>query len=163
LDILRYIYRDLQLVIVGQGSDIPRLREFARSIRVEAAVHFLGPRTEVAALMHAAEMVWVPTLTSGGSLVALEAMAAGRPVVASAVGELPEIVVDGATGFLVPPSDPVALARRTRHLLDEESLRRAQGAAGRERIRQGFTDAHLVRRFAEVYNAPRPRSLQAAA
>ncbi len=158
LDILRYLYRDLRLVLVGEGSDIPRLKQFADSIRVGEWVHFLGPCADVAAVLRAALVVCVPTLTTGGTLVALEAMAASRPVVASRVPALADIIVEGETGLLVPPGNPVALARQTRVLLDAEPLRRRLGAAGRQRVQQSFTVEHLVRRFAELYNALAERS-----
>src|SRR5262249_30469746 len=97
-DILRYLYRDLRLVLVGQGGDLGRLQQFAASIDVSPNVEFVGPQEDVSGWLHAAEVVWVPTHTTGGTHVALEAMAAGRPVVASRVPNLVEVVADGVSG-----------------------------------------------------------------
>lgn len=153
VDILRYLFADLHLVVVGEGSDVPHLQRFARSINVSEFVHFVGRVPQMWPWLHRAEVVWVPTRTNGGTFVALEALAAGRPVVAARRPALAEVVTDGVTGFLVPPNDPVALARQTRLLLQDERLRHEQGRAGRQRVHQSFTARHLVERLAEVYNS----------
>jgi glycosyltransferase involved in cell wall biosynthesis len=158
IDILRYLYRDLHLVIAGEGSDIPRLQQFARNIGATGAVHFVGRQKSISPLLAAAEVVWVPSVTCGGRLATLEAMAAGRPVIASAVPELAQLVDDGVTGMLALAQDPVALARRTRILLDDPSLRVRMGQAGRQHVQQSFTAAHLVERFERLYNAPAEES-----
>lgn len=85
------------------------LRDMATAEGVD--VRFLGYRDDVADLMHTADLVVIPSLTEAQPRVAVQAFATGRPVVASAVGGVPEIVVDGETGWLVPPADPEALAR----------------------------------------------------
>jgi glycosyltransferase involved in cell wall biosynthesis len=83
-------------------------------------------------------------------LVAVEAMQAGRPVIASAAGGLADIVVDGETGLLTPPGDPAALAAALRRLLADEALREAMGEAGRRRA-GAFTPAAIVPRFERAY------------
>jgi glycosyltransferase involved in cell wall biosynthesis len=83
--------------------------------------------------------------------VALEAMAAGRPVVASRLLALAEIVIDGKTGFLIEPGDKVALARKTRLLLDDPQHGRQMGEAGRLRVEQEFPASQFVDRFARLY------------
>ena len=80
----------------------------------------------------------MPSLRGGGVGAALEAMAAGRPVVASRLADLAEIVVDGETGFLVEPNNKAALARQTRLLLDDPQRRRRMGEAGRQRVAEHF-------------------------
>jgi glycosyltransferase involved in cell wall biosynthesis len=75
----------------------------------------------------------------------------GLPVVATAVGGVPEEVVEGETGLLVPPGDPQALARALSQLLNDEGLRRRAGAAGQRRALEYFTEARMVRQTAEVY------------
>ena len=91
------------------------------------------------------------TGSEGAPLSVLEAMAAGLPVVASAVGGVPEIVADGATGLLVPPDDAAALAAALEQLLADAALRRRLGAAGRERVRVRFDLAELQRAHLELY------------
>ncbi len=150
-DILRHLYDDVHLVLAGDGMDLPRVERFARQIDVRDHVHFLGGCAEPASLLHRAEVVWVPSLRGGGVCTALEAMAAGRPVVASCLPDLAEIVVDGETGFLVEPNNKAALARKTRLLLDDPAERQRMGESGRQRVRKHFSVNRLVESCARRY------------
>ncbi len=150
-DIVHHLYADVHLLLAGDGPDRPRVEEFARHIDVLGTVHFLGPVADTAPLLQRAEVVWVPSLTGGGGGAALEAMAAGRPVVASRCPDLAEVVADGETGFLVAPDDKAALARQTRSLLDDADLRRRCGEAGRQRTAEHFSVARLVESCARRY------------
>jgi glycosyltransferase involved in cell wall biosynthesis len=151
LDILHYLYDDLRLVLAGDGSDRPRVEEFARDIEVDNRVVFLGRRPDLAPWLHSAELVWIPSRTGGGVCAALEAMAAGRPVIATRLPELAEVVGDGVAGCLVPPADKTELARQTRFLLNDPERRRAYGEAGRRRAAEHFSVEALVRRCAALY------------
>jgi glycosyltransferase involved in cell wall biosynthesis len=106
-----------------------------------------GWRQDVADVMRAMDVIVVATTTpEPAALSLMEAMAMGRPVVASRTGGTPEIVVDGETGVLVPPGDPVALAAATSRLLLDPAASRALGEAGRRRVEQHFTiERHLDR------------------
>jgi len=150
-DILRHLFDDVKLVLAGSGSDRPRVEQFARQIGVRQHVHFLGPCADVAPLLHRAEVVWVPSLRGGGVCAVLEAMAASRPVVASRLPDLAEIVVADETGFLVEPNNKADLARQTRFLLDDPLRRRRMGEAGRQRVAEHFTVAGLVEACARRY------------
>jgi glycosyltransferase involved in cell wall biosynthesis len=86
----------------------------------------------------------MPSIWEGFGLVLLEAMAAGRPIVASRVATIPEVVVDGETGVLVPAGDPLALAEALAHLADEPALAAQLGAAGQQRLRQHFSVEKMV-------------------
>jgi glycosyltransferase involved in cell wall biosynthesis len=106
-------------------------------------------------------MVVLPSYTEGLPNVALEASAAGVPVVATAVGGTPEVVDDGVTGFLVPPGDPATLVAKMQSLLDDESLRCRMGDAGRARMRTQFTFEAQSRQYqhlADSLMAPRRRA-----
>jgi glycosyltransferase involved in cell wall biosynthesis len=151
-DLLRHPHGELHLLLVGQGPDRPRLERFARSIQVNDRVHFVGAVPDVPALLARAEVVWVPSRAETGHNVALEAMAAGCPVVASRWPGLAELVVEGETGFLIQPGDKATLARRTRLLLDDAALRRRLGEAGRRRAAEHFSVAAAVSRLAELYD-----------
>jgi glycosyltransferase involved in cell wall biosynthesis len=130
---------DLDLVVVGDGplrARVPQARGFV-------------PPEELHRLYGRAAVVACPSRREGFGVVCLEAMAHGRPVVASAVGGLKDLVVDGETGLLVPPRDPAALRAALQRLLGDRDLRRGLGAAGRERARERFswpavTDATLA-------------------
>jgi glycosyltransferase involved in cell wall biosynthesis len=106
-------------------------------------------------LLSQAEVVWVPSHAPAGINAALEAMAVSRPVVASRLPELAEVVSDGETGLLFPSGDKAALARQTRVLLDDPDRRRRMGEAGRERVETFFTMEQLVRCYGAVYSGGR--------
>jgi glycosyltransferase involved in cell wall biosynthesis len=150
-DILAHFYDDVQLVLAGSGSDRPRVERFARQIGVSNRVHLLGPYSEISSLLQRADVVWVPSLRGGGVCVTLEAMAAGRPVIASRLTDLADIVTDGETGFLIEPNHKAALARQSRLLLDDAELSRRMGEAGRRRARECFSVARLVETCARRY------------
>jgi glycosyltransferase involved in cell wall biosynthesis len=124
------------------------LEALARELGVARRLHLLGRLPDVAAWLRRAEVLVHPARWEGFGLAVLEAMLAGLPVVASDVSSLPELVVDGETGFLVRPDDPSALALGiARSLEDRERL----GAAGRERARREFSVARMADRTAELY------------
>jgi glycosyltransferase involved in cell wall biosynthesis len=154
-DILRHLYDDVHLVLIGDGPERPRVEQFARQIGVSQHVHFVGNCSETASHLYRADIVWVPSLRGGGVCAALEAMAAGRPVIAARLPDLAEIVVDGETGFLVEPNNKAALARQTRLLLDDLQRREQMGAAGRQRLRDQFTVDRLVEACARRYAGER--------
>jgi glycosyltransferase involved in cell wall biosynthesis len=143
-DILRHLYENVHLVLAGAGSDRPRVERFARDLGTIDHVHFLGAVVDPAPLLQRAEVIWVPSLHGGGVGATLEAMAAGRVVIASRCPDLAEVVVDGETGFLVEPDDKAALARQTRLLLDDAAGRQRCGAAGRQRVLEHFSVARLA-------------------
>ncbi|CAM5706296.1 D-inositol-3-phosphate glycosyltransferase OS=Streptomyces alboniger OX=132473 GN=mshA PE=3 SV=1 [Streptomyces alboniger] len=132
-----------ELVVVGgppadrldQDPEVRRLRALAREAGVADRVRFTGgvPSADVPALLRAADVVVCPADYEPFGIVPLEAMACGRPVVASAVGGQLDTVADPATGRLVPPRDPEALARAVAELLADPAAREAGGEAGRRR------------------------------
>lgn len=150
-DILRHLYNDVQLILAGDGTDRPRVEQFTQQIGVGDCVHFPGTCADTAPLLHRADIVWVPSLRGGGICTALEAMAAGRPVVASRLPDLAEIIEDGETGLLVEPNDKVALARQTRLLLDDPQRRQRMGASGRRRVQERFGVNRLIEACARLY------------
>lgn len=119
----------LNLVVAGDGplrAQVPQARGFL-------------PPDELQRLYARAAVVACPSRREGFGVACLEAMAHGRPIVASAVGGLKDLVVDGETGVLVPPRDPRALRSALERLLGDRDLRLALGAAGRERARERFS------------------------
>jgi glycosyltransferase involved in cell wall biosynthesis len=152
-DILRFLYDDLRLVLLGEGPGRAALEHFARVAGISPDVHFLGAVPSVGPWLERAEVVWAPSLRPAGVGAALEAMAAGRSVVTSDLPELREVVAEGETGLLFKPGDKAALARRTRTLLDDDALRRRLSAAAREHARKHFAAAAAVRHAARLYSA----------
>ena len=115
-----------------------------------------GPRDDLAPVLAALDIFVLPSWSEGFGRSNLEAMAAGVPVVSTAVGGIPEVVADGETGLLVPPRDPAALAAAILRLVEDESLRKKMGEAGRERAAL-FSVEKMVAGVVEVY-----RSLETA-
>lgn len=122
----------VRLVFCGDGSERAALE--AQAAPLGGRVIFTGFQDEVAPALAAADVVVVPSRHEGLGVAALEAMAAGKPVIASRVGGLAEVVVDGESGLVVPPEDPPALASALARLLADPSLRARLGAAGQVRV-----------------------------
>jgi glycosyltransferase involved in cell wall biosynthesis len=127
------------IVLFGEGVLRPELERRISELGLAGRLVMPGFRTDLDSLIGAADVVVLPSFTEGLPNVALEASAAGVPVVATAVGGTPEAVLDGESGFLVPPGDPPSLAARVGELLADPFLRAQFGAAGRDRMRTAFT------------------------
>jgi len=143
----------LKLLIAGDGPERAALEARARSLP-EGAARFLGFVEDTRDLIGASDVVAFPTLPSlgeGFGLVALEAMAAGLPVVASDTGALPEVVADERTGIVVPAGSSPALAAALARLARDPSERERLGAAGLERARSDFSLGAMVDRTIAVY------------
>jgi phosphatidylinositol alpha-mannosyltransferase len=153
--ILAARYPDVQFVVVGDGEE--RKRVFDLDTQVRSRVRLLGTvsHTELAGYYAAADAFLAPA-TGGESfgIVLVEAMAAGLPVVGSAIPGYDEVVRDGVDGLLVPPSDPQALASAAERVLTDEELARRLGEAGRERARD-YTWDRVSRQLEEVYDEVR--------
>jgi glycosyltransferase involved in cell wall biosynthesis len=153
------------LEVAGDGPLDADLRAMVTRLGMEDSVTFLRRVAPVAPVLERAQVVIVPSFGEGFGMVALEAMERGRPVVASAVGGLPEIVDDGVTGLLVPPGDPDTLARAIRELAGDPGRAEAFGRAGRARAVEAFSQERCTDRIEALYRAAlreagerRPRS-----
>jgi glycosyltransferase involved in cell wall biosynthesis len=129
---------DVQLLIVGEGSRRGALETLVAEAALGSHVQFLGFRSDVPDLLAAADVVVIPSHREGLPNIALEAMAVGRPVVATAVSGTPEAVVDGETGLLVPPGRPQTLAAALDRLLAAPATGRAMGERGQARVQARF-------------------------
>ncbi|MBI5231035.1 MAG: glycosyltransferase family 4 protein, partial [Coriobacteriales bacterium] len=127
------------LVVVGDGSQAARLREVAVALGVSDRVRFVGYDPSATRWLAAADVVAVPSLAEAFGLVPLEAMALGKPVVATNVGGLPEVVKNEVTGLLVPPGDPAALADAIQTVITDADRAGRLGEAGRRRAATGFS------------------------
>jgi glycosyltransferase involved in cell wall biosynthesis len=149
---LRARFPELRVEFAGSGTDESRLRSLAERLGLGGVVSFLGWQEDVNALHRRWQVLAQPSLHEGFGLAALEAMAAGVPVVASATGGLPELVEDERTGFLVPVGDVEALASRLERLLEDEALRIRMGEAARRRAVRSFSVEEMAARTAAVYD-----------
>jgi glycosyltransferase involved in cell wall biosynthesis len=117
-----------QFVLVGGGQDEPALRQLARDLGVAERVVFAGPLPQLADVLHALDILVLPSLRfESVPKIILEGMATRRPVIASRVGDIPEVIEDGVTGLLVPPNDPRQLAGAMQRLLEHPEEARALG------------------------------------
>lgn len=144
-------FPDACLLIAGEG----RLRTMLEMQAAPLAerIRFLGWRENIPAYMAALDVLLAPSLWEGFGLVLLEAMAQQTPVIASAVSAIPEIVVDGETGRLVPARDAAALADALRSLLADAAYRQYLGLVGRDRLEMVFSADTMVRRTLDVYQS----------
>ncbi len=140
----------------GQDVHLQRLRDRVRHSPMAARVLLQDFMPDLAAAYEALDIVCVPsTEAEAFGLIAVEAMAAARPVIASRVGGLPEVVVDGHTGYLHDSGDPAALAQRLAALLADEQRRLAFGRAGRLRYESEFQLKAMTRQWLDLLSAPR--------
>jgi glycosyltransferase involved in cell wall biosynthesis len=139
------------LVVIGDGPKRAMLEILASYLGVAGRIHWLGHRRDVPHLLPALDVFVQPSLHEGLPNAVLEAMAAGLPVVATAVGGTPEVVVDGITGLLVPPSDPDTLAQAITILLRDSGLRHKMARAGRERVAKHFAVKRMVEQTEQLY------------
>ena len=140
-----------QLVVLGEGPLRGELAERAARSGLAGAVNFPGRVGDVTWWLRRANVVVHPARWEGFGLAVLEAMLCARPVVATAVSSIPEIVADGETGLLVPPEDPAALADAVNVLLDDPARAAGMGDAGRIRARAEFSVARMTERTAVAY------------
>jgi glycosyltransferase involved in cell wall biosynthesis len=143
------------LVLVGDGEQRPALREQAERLGIAGAVRFVGkvPRDEMARRLADADVFCLPSLYEGLPLAVLEAMAAGLPVVATAVSGIPEAVEDGATGLLVPPEDADALARALGELARDPERRRRMGEAGRRKLEEELAIPKIAAAYLDLWRS----------
>ncbi len=158
---------DVRFLIVGdthanRGGYREHLKRLAASLGVGNLVRFTGFRIDVPALLSIFSVSVLPSLSEGLSNTLLESMAAGIPVVATAVGGTPEVVEDGVTGILVPPRDPLAMADAVCRLLDQPDMAAKMGGAGRERIAERFSNERMIAETASLYRELLSRKPHAA-
>jgi glycosyltransferase involved in cell wall biosynthesis len=147
-----------RLLVVGDGPLRPALEQKAKERGLNGTVRFLGTVPGAARLLPHFNVFVLSSVWEGMSNGLLEAMAAGRPVVATRVGGNPEVVVDGETGLLVPLRDPRAMADAVLRLLRDPELARRMGEAASRRARTEFSIPRMVRRMESLYDellAPR--------
>jgi glycosyltransferase involved in cell wall biosynthesis len=142
----------LQLAVVGSGPEREALGDLATGLGIADAVVFAGAQPNRPNLHHAFDVSVLSSRSEGFPNSVVEAMAAGRPVVATEVGGTPDAVLDDSTGFLVPPSDPDALARALERLLADPALARRLGAEGQASARARFGESAVLGRLDALYN-----------
>ena len=143
--------KDARLLIVGDGDQMDALRRQADALGITASVLFAGHRTDVRALLGALDVFCISSTYEGTPLALFEAMAAGKAIVSTAVDGCREVLEDGATGLLVPPRDPEALAAALLRCLDDAALRASLAKRAREASAR-FDIAACVAQMQDLYD-----------
>ena len=150
-DLLAPDFPELEIQIVGDGPRRAELEALVRARRLEHRVHFLGHREDVAPLLATADVFVLPSRSEAFPNSAIEAMAAGLPVVASRVGGLLDLIDDGQTGLLAQPGNPDSFAAALRQLLDNPGRAREMGERARAHVRQRYSFDRMVQSFEGLY------------
>ena len=144
---------EVHFLVMGDGPQLKELQAYVEQLGVQEHVHFLGFRLDARAIIGLLDVLVVPSLSEGTPLVTLEAMSAGVPVVASAVGGIPEQVRHQSEGILVPPGDALALGEAVLHLLQNPTWMQQLGEAGRQRALSRFSFTTMLQETENVYRA----------
>lgn len=155
---VREVYPAVTLILLGGGEEEANLKNLSRELGIEENVRFLGYRPDVARWLEVCDFMVLPSLSDmqgspaeGLPISVLEAFAMGKPVIATGVGGVPEVVRDGENGYLVPPCDPARLAERMIQLLSAPGSAETMGLAGRALVEKEFNIKTTVGRYEEAY------------
>lgn len=138
------------LVFAGDGPLKEDLQTLAKKTGTDKNIVFLGWRDDVPRILSVFDIFLLPSLNEGMGRVLAEAMALGKPIVASNVGGVPDLVIHGKNGYLVPPQNPEELAKYTQLLLEDKDKREKMGRAGKE-MASGFTHDAMVQKITNLY------------
>lgn len=155
LALLATRYPRLHVAIAGRGELEQPLRDRSHAANVVDRFHLLGLRADIGTVLAGADVFVLPSLSEGLPLALLEAMLAERPIVATAVGEIPEVLGHGNAGALVPPGDAAALADALAGLLSDPDRARRLGAAAERRASREYSLSRMVERYEGLYAALR--------
>ena len=144
------------LMIVGEGSRLDALQDIVRDLGLDDHVVFTGRRDDIPAVTAAFDVAVLPSYREAQGLTILEAMALSRPVVASNVGGIPEMIQDRINGLLVPPQDPPALASAIVRLLQDHPLADMLGRAGHDMTHDRFCVQIMVNAVQDAVRRGRP-------
>ncbi len=142
----------VHLFVIGEGPEKQELEQLRVSLGLESVITMLGFQDEVAPLLTELDLYVHPSIHEPFGIAILEAMAARKCVVATAVGGVPEIVLDGVTGYLVPPGEPAALSNTISNALRHRDKAIEMGRAGRERVADLFDIQRTVKGYEDLYN-----------
>lgn len=141
----------IKLLVVGEGPLLENLRSQIAGLKLEDKVIFTGLRKDVARILKDIDILVMPSLREGLPIIALEAMAAGKPIVATNVGGNPEVILEEETGFLVPAKDYLALSKAIERLIQYKELAKKMGENGYNRVKNHFSIEKMVKETEEIY------------
>ena len=144
-------FPEAQFLVSGSGPDEQRLRELVRSLDIEQSVTFVPSLNDFSAAIEAMDIFCLPSLKQGLGSIMLEAMARGRPVIATKTGGVYSVVKDQQNGLIVPPGDLENLAQRIIDLLTRPERARELGEAGRDHVRKEYSVTRMLEQTAKLY------------
>ena len=150
--LLWHSHPEIQLVYVGKGDLEEDVKKEARRMGVSARVKFLGWRDDIPEIMRVLDIFVLPSLNEGMGRVLVEAMAVGKPIVASRVGGIPDLVKEGHNGFLVEPGDVDGMAFAVKELVNSKKTRDAMGTKGRT-MAQHYSAQKMVEKIDVLYSS----------
>jgi glycosyltransferase involved in cell wall biosynthesis len=145
-------YPNARFLLIGEGPQKAELQARAQQLGISSRVLFLGSRHDIPELLSLCRIFVISSVTEGLTVAILEAMAMGKPVVATSVGGIPEVVLDGETGFLVPPKAPDKIAQSIKKLISHKELATQFGAAGEKRVERYFSADRMVQGLEGLYH-----------
>ena len=143
---------DCHLVVIGDGEERARLERLSADLGLSNRVHFTGWVADVSSALADIDVVALSSRNEGTPVALIEAAAAARPVVATDVGGVRSVVLDGRSGYVVPPDDPEAMAEALQRLLGDDEMRRAMGEVGRYEVAPRFSAERLVNDVKMLYH-----------
>ncbi len=152
MQILRNKYPNIRGLIIGEGQLKEKLISKAKELHLEKNVIFTGLRKDIPDLLNVIDIMVSSSTYEGLPMILLEAMAAGKPIVATRVGGNPEIIDEGKTGFLVPAKDPQALADRVSSLLDDSECARRIGESAQEKVQSLYSIEKMLHDTENIYD-----------
>jgi glycosyltransferase involved in cell wall biosynthesis len=151
---LTMLHPNLELWIVGDGPLRQSLERQTDALDIRNRVSFLGQRDDILRLLACSDIVVLPSLYREGlGLSIIEAMSQSKPIIASNIGGIPELIVDGMNGFIVIPADAADLEAKLRILIADAGLRKTMGIAGRRRYEERFSSTIMMRQIAALYHS----------
>jgi glycosyltransferase involved in cell wall biosynthesis len=151
--LLRRRSEGVRLLLIGDGTEIRKLKDLVNSCGYGDSIRFVGLRMDIPELLATCDIVALASLNEGLPMALLEAMAAGKPVVASRVGGLPQLLGEGKYGLLVPPGDPVALADALERLVHDQARREEVGTAAQDMVSTQYAFERTVQQYRALYRS----------
>ncbi len=144
--------KNLTFLLVGDGTQEEKLKRLCVDLKIEKNVIFTGERSDIPEILSLIDIFVLPSVREGLGLSIIEAMACGKPIIATNVGGIPEVVKDGVSGILVPPKDIEALQDAIVELLDDKEKQEAMGFNGKRIYGESFNSRTMVDRMEELYD-----------
>jgi glycosyltransferase involved in cell wall biosynthesis len=142
-----------KLLIAGDGGEQEQLRSTAKCLGLDGSVQFLGIRRDVPEVLATCDVIALPSLQEGLPMALLEAMAAGKAVVATKVGTIPEVIRDGRSGVLVPPANAASLAESLSVLIGDQSKRQEMGSEASRVVEEHYSFNRMLQMYESVYQS----------